>query len=53
VSNGVPYESQRLHFDVTTIPEPSAVFLFVYGCTIIVGCQRRGIRFIRSLMKPV
>jgi hypothetical protein len=39
LSGGRVYEAQRLHFDVVTIPEPSATFLIALGGTM--ACLRR------------
>jgi hypothetical protein len=39
LSGGQPYEAQRLHFDVITIPEPCAVLLLACGGAL--SCLRR------------
>jgi hypothetical protein len=44
--DGLPFEAQRLHFDVATIPEPGSALLFVLGC--VAACARKNGLF-RSL----
>jgi hypothetical protein len=43
VSDGHPYEAQRLHFEVVTIPEPAAAILFAAACAAICAGRHRRI----------